>query len=273
MAVPQFTPVAAGGIWLRYARLFISPIYKQAWIVGYRDKCVALFVFFPDCSYRVSHGIMRRGGAMTTRVLLADDHLLFAQTMTALLAERYEVVDVVGDGRALQASARKHQPDVIVTDITMPFMSGLESVRALRKAACPSKVVFLTMHVDSELARECLNCGGSAFVNKESGFEELVEAIEAVMTNHQYLSPKIAAGLIEAARDSAAGPTASEQMTSRQREILQLFAEGKTMKEIASITNLSTRTVEWHKYKMMKMLGTRHSAELIQHAVKLKLVI
>jgi DNA-binding NarL/FixJ family response regulator len=210
---------------------------------------------------------------MTTRVLLADDHLLFAQTMTALLADRYDVVDVVGDGRALQASARKHQPDVIITDITMPFMSGLESVRALRKAACPSKVVFLTMHVDSELARECLNCGGSAFVNKESAFEELVEAIEAVMSNHQYLSPKIAAGLIEAARDSAAVPPTSEQMTSRQREILQLFAEGKTMKEIASITNLSTRTVEWHKYKMMKMLGTRHSAELIQHAVKLKLVI
>ena len=128
---------------------------------------------------------------MTIRVLLADDHVLFAQTLSGLLAEKYDIVEIVSDGKALQTAARKHQPDVIVTDITMPFMSGLESVRSLRKSSCTSKIIFLTMHVDAELARECFNSGGSAFVNKESAFEELIAAIEAVVANHQYLSPKV----------------------------------------------------------------------------------
>jgi DNA-binding NarL/FixJ family response regulator len=209
---------------------------------------------------------------MTTRVLLADDHLLFAQAMAELLAGRYEVVGIVGDGKALQAAARTHKPDVIVTDVTMPQMSGLDSIKILRKDHYVPKIVFLTMHSDVELARECFHCGGSAFVTKESGFDELVAAIEAVMANQQYLSPDIAAGLIEASREPAAGVD-PDQLTSRQREILQLFAEGKTMKEIASVTNLSTRTVEWHKYRMMRILHVRRSAELVQHAVRMKLVV
>jgi len=209
---------------------------------------------------------------MTTRVLLADDHLLFAQAMAELLAGRYEVVGIVGDGKALQAAARTQKPDVIVTDVTMPHMSGLDSVRSLRKDPHVPRIVFLTMHADVELARECFNCGGSAFVTKESAFDELTIAIDAVVANQQYLSPDIAAGLIEASKQPAANPDL-DQLTSRQREILQLFAEGKTMKEIASVTNLSTRTVEWHKYRMMRMLGVRRSAELVQHAVRMKLVV
>jgi DNA-binding NarL/FixJ family response regulator len=110
-------------------------------------------------------------------------------------------------------------------------------------------------------------------VSKESGFDELVTAIESVIAGHRYLSPRLAAGLIEGAASPEASASPFEQLTSRQREILQLFAEGKTMKEIASITNLSTRTIEWHKYKMMKILGVRHSAALVQHAVRMKLVI
>ena len=209
---------------------------------------------------------------MTTRVLLADDHLLFAQAMAELLAGRYEVVGIVGDGKALQAAARTQKPDVIVTDVTMPHMSGLDSVRSLRKDPHVPRIVFLTMHADVELARECFNCGGSAFVTKESAFDELTIAIDAVVANQQYLSRDIAAGLIEASKQPAANPDL-DQLTSRQREILQLFAEGKTMKEIASVTNLSTRTVEWHKYRMMRMLGVRRSAELVQHAVRMKLVV
>ena len=209
---------------------------------------------------------------MTTRVLLADDHLLFAQAMAELLAGRYEVVGIVGDGKALQAAARTHKPDVIVTDVTMPHMSGLDSVRSLRKDPYVPRIVFLTMHVDVELARECFHCGGSAFVTKESGFDELTAAIDAVVANQQYLSPDIAAGLIDASKEPQAGADL-DQLTSRQREILQLFAEGKTMKEIASVTNLSTRTVEWHKYRMMRMLHVRRSAELVQHAVRMKLVV
>ena len=207
---------------------------------------------------------------MTTRVLLADDHLLFAQAMAELLAGRYEVVGIVADGRALQAAARAHKPDVIVTDVTMPHMSGLDSIRSLHTDLYVPKIVFLTMHTDVELARECFQCGGSAFVTKESAFDELVAAIEAVVANQQYISPHIAAGLIETSREPAGE---LDQLTSRQREILQLFAEGKTMKEIASVTNLSTRTVEWHKYRMMRMLRVRRGAELVQHAVRMKLVM
>ena len=129
------------------------------------------------------------------------------------------------------------------------------------------------MHADADLARECFNCGGSAFVNKESGYDELTVAIDAVLENHLYLSPTIAAGMIDILRDPAGASAEFEQLTHRQREILQLFAEGKTMKEIASVTNLSTRTVEWHKYKMMRLLRVRRSAELIQHAVRMKLVV
>jgi len=210
---------------------------------------------------------------MTTRVLLADDHSLFAQALARLLAQRYEVVDVVGDGRALQASVRTHQPDVIVADITMPLMNGLESVRSLRKDGHVPKIVFLTMHVDTQLARECFNCGGSGFVTKESGFDELSVAIDTVMSNQVYVSPNVAAGLMDPLRQTSASEPGCEQLTSRQREILQLLAEGKTMKEIATATNLSTRTVEWHKHRIMKMLGVRRSAELIQHAIRMKLVI
>jgi DNA-binding NarL/FixJ family response regulator len=209
---------------------------------------------------------------MTVRVLLADDHALFAQSIAHLLADRYEVVDVVGDGKALRASAMEHKPDVIVTDITMPHMSGLDGIRSILKNAYAPKVVFLTMHRDTELARECFNSGGSAFVTKESAFDELLTAIDAVIRNQQYVSPNIAAELFEPSKENATPADGSELLTTRQREILQLFAEGKTMKEIASITNLSTRTVEWHKYRMMQMLKVRRSAELVQCAVRMKLV-
>jgi DNA-binding NarL/FixJ family response regulator len=213
------------------------------------------------------------GGSMMTRVLLADDHLLFAQAVAQLLARRYEVVDIVRDGKMLQISARSHKPDVIITDITMPLMSGLDGVRSLRNDSYVPKIVFLTMHSDTELARECFMCRGSAFVTKDSGFDELIAAIDAVMDNRQYVSSNVAAGLIEASVGAVVSTGDSGQFTSRQREILQLFAEGKTMKEIASITNLSTRTVEWHKYRMMKMLDVRRSAELVQRAVRMRLVI
>jgi len=210
---------------------------------------------------------------MTTRVVLADDHVLFAQTLAELLRPRYEVIDTVADGRALLASARQHRPDVVVVDVTMPLMSGLDSVRLLRKDTYAPKVVFLTMHADSELARECFTSGGSGFVTKESSYDELTLAIDTVMANHQYLSPSLSSGLINVLRDPAGTESEFETLTARQREILQLFAEGKTMKEIASLTGLSTRTVEWHKYRMMRVLNVRRSAELVQHAVRMKLVV
>jgi DNA-binding NarL/FixJ family response regulator len=212
------------------------------------------------------------GGRMTTRVLLADDHALFVHALAQLLPSRFEVVDIVGDGRALQAAARKHKPDVIVTDITMPVMSGLESIRSLRNDPYVPKAVFLTMHADAELARECFTCGG-AFLTKVCSSDELIQAIDSVMANQFYLSSDIAAGLMDVLKEPTASGPEFEQLTARQREILQLVGEGKTMKEIASLTNLSTRTVEWHKYRMMRILGLRRNAELVQHAVRMKLVV
>lgn len=209
---------------------------------------------------------------MRPRVLLADDHHLFAQALTHLLSERCDIVDVVADGKALQVSARRHKPDVIVTDITMPVMTGLDAVRALCKESSAPKIIFLTMHADVELARECFSCGASAFINKESTYDELNVAIDAVMANRRYLSPKIAGGVVDALTNTAGADLEYQQLTERQREILQLFAEGKTMKEIATVTKLSTRTVEWHKYRIMKLLNARRSAELFQHARRMKLV-
>jgi DNA-binding NarL/FixJ family response regulator len=203
--------------------------------------------------------------------LLAEDHVLFAQALTDRLAQHYDIVEIVGDGRTLQAAARKHKPDVIVADITMPLMSGLESVRALGHDFHTPKIVFLTMHNDINLARECFNSGCSAFVSKERSYDELIVAIDAVMANQQYISPNIADGLDNVLKDP--GRTSPQSLTARQLEILRLFAEGKTMKEIASITNLSTRTVEWHKYRMMRTLRVERSAELVQQAVRMKLVI
>ena len=209
---------------------------------------------------------------MKARVLLADDHQLFTQALTHLLGVRYDVVDVVADGKALQVSARKHRPDVIVTDITMPLMTGLDAVRSLLGDGYSPKIIFLTMHADVELARECFSCGGSAFVCKDSSYDELTVAIDAVMSNQLFLSSTIAGGMVESLRETASVKTDLHQLTLRQREILQLFAEGKTMKEIATITKLSTRTVEWHKYRMMRLLNVRRSAELFQYALKMKLV-
>jgi DNA-binding NarL/FixJ family response regulator len=210
---------------------------------------------------------------MTTRVLIADDHILFAQTLAGLLSKRFEIVEIVGDGRALLNAARKHKPDVVVADITMPHMSGLDSVRSLRKDSYQPKIVFLTMHADTELARECFRSGASGFVTKDQGFDELTIAIDSAIAGRRYISPNIASELMDVLRDSNVVHPVAESLTSRQRQILQLLAEGKTMKEIAALTNLSTRTVEWHKYRMMQMLHIERSAELVQHAVRMKLVI
>jgi DNA-binding NarL/FixJ family response regulator len=205
-------------------------------------------------------------------VLVADDHVLFAEALAKLLSSRYDVVAVVDNGRALQEFTRRLAPDVIVTDITMPGLNGLEAVRMIQKEERPPKVVFLSMHADADLARECFKCGGSAFVTKECRYEELTIAIETVLENHMYLSPAIATGLLDVLRHPTNIGASCDPLTGRQREILQLFAEGRTTKEIAAVLSLSTRTVEWHKYRMMRTLRMETSAELLRHAVRLKLV-
>ncbi|HVO25618.1 MAG TPA: response regulator transcription factor [Candidatus Margulisiibacteriota bacterium] len=209
---------------------------------------------------------------MTTprpRVLLADDHRLVAEALKSLLAAEFELLGVVEDGRALVAAAKQLRPDVIVADITMPFLNGLDALLQLRKDNPNVKVVFLTMHKDVAYARRALESGGSGFVLKHSAPAELLDAIRAALAGKTYLTPALAGELLQAmkrAPQTANDPVAS--LTPRQREILQLFAEGRSAKEIGAALGISARTVEFHKYQMMDSLGLRANAELVHFAIK-----
>jgi DNA-binding NarL/FixJ family response regulator len=206
-------------------------------------------------------------------VLLAEDHAIVAEGLEALLKDRFELVGTVNDGRALVAAADRLRPDVIVTDISMPLLNGLDAVRKVKAKLPKTKVVVLTMHGDPQLAVQAFRAGASAYLLKISSGEELVKAIDEALQGRVHLSSLISKDLItvllEAKRDPAGGKS---QLTPRQREVLQLIAEGRTMKDIASIMNISQRTVETHKYAMMETLGVDTTAGLIQYALRLKLV-
>jgi DNA-binding NarL/FixJ family response regulator len=202
-------------------------------------------------------------------VLLADDHKIVAQGLESLLKDSFTFVGTVSDGRALIEAAARFKPDVVVTDISMPLLNGLDAVRQFRSHGIEAKVVFLTMHADAALAAEAFRAGGSAFLLKQSAGDELVQAIREILQGRAYLTPLIAKDtitvLMEAQKEES-------KLTPRQREVLQLIAEGKTMKEAAGILHISTRTAETHKYEMMQVLGVKTSAELIKHAIRLHLV-
>ncbi|MFO1475591.1 MAG: response regulator transcription factor [Verrucomicrobiota bacterium] len=201
------------------------------------------------------------------RILLADDHRLVAEGLRSLLQKEFDLVGVVEDGRALVQLAREIQPDVIVADIGMPKLNGLEALSQLKKDNPAVKVVIMTMHRETAYARRALALGASGFVLKHSASEELVAAIRAALGGNTYMAPAIAGELIQELRQGrAANP--GQSITSRQREILQLLAEGRSAKEIAVQLNISARTVEFHKYQMMETLGVHNSAELIHYALK-----
>jgi DNA-binding NarL/FixJ family response regulator len=203
------------------------------------------------------------------RVLLADDHRIVAEGLKSLLVEEFDLVGLVEDGRALIAAAKTLRPDVIVTDISMPHLNGLDALSQLKKDNSRVKVVFLTMHKDASYARRALESGGSGFVLKHSAPAELVDAIRAALDGKTYLTPAFAGEVFQAMRDDpeqASDPVAS--LTPRQREILQLLAEGRSVKEISAALDISSRTVEFHKYQMMESLGLQGNAELIRFAMK-----
>src|SRR5262245_56532297 len=166
------------------------------------------------------------------RFLLADDHAMFVEALAKMLRSQYEVVEVVSDGRALCEAARRHEPDVIITDITMPLMNGLDAVRSLRGEMKAAKVIFVTMHAELALVRECFQSGASAFLVKHCGYDELNAALEAVFKGETYVSSDIANDFVAFSNTSATTVSKYEQLSLRQREILQLFAEGKTTKDI-----------------------------------------
>jgi DNA-binding NarL/FixJ family response regulator len=206
-------------------------------------------------------------------VLLADDHTIVAEGLQSLLEDEFELVGTVTDGRALVEAALKLRPDVILADISMPLLNGLDAVRQIRKQQPGARVIFLTMHAEAQLVAEGFKAGASGYLLKQSAGEELIRAIREVLKGRTYVTPLIASDLISVLLGADRRPQKDgKKITPRQREILQLIAEGRTMKEIASLLKISARTVEAHKYEMMQTLGVQTTAELIQYAVKIGIV-
>ena len=204
------------------------------------------------------------------RVLLADDHRMMAEGIKALLPDEFELVGIVEDGRAMIEAAERLRPDLIIADVAMPNLNGFEALTRLRKTHPNIKVVFLTMHQNAAYARRALDAGASGFVVKHSAPEELVLAIHAALKGKTFITPSLTKQVLEQTESGGARgeKEGAKSLTSRQREILQLLAEGRSAKEIASDLAISARTVEFHKYQMMEINGLRSTAELIHFAIK-----
>ena len=203
----------------------------------------------------------------TPRVLLADDHELLLGAFRKLLADDCEIVGQVSDGRALLAAVEQLKPDVVVLDIAMPVLNGLDAGRQIKSRRPAVKLVYLTMNEDPDLAAEAFRSGASGYLLKRSATSELVTAIREAMMGRTYVTPLITAGLLESIMNGSGQPS-GHQLTPRQREVLQLLAEGRSMKEVASLLEVTPRTVAFHKYQMMEQLGLKSTAELIQYAVR-----
>ena len=202
-------------------------------------------------------------------VLLADDHKIVLEGLKGLLEDEFEILAAVQDGRELLEKVEQLSPDVIVVDIGMPLLNGIDAVRQIKKSGFETKVVFLTMHQDAMYAKEALDAGALGFVLKHSAPSELTRAIEEALKGNTYISPAIAQELMQLYKgETDVKGGAFGVLTSRQREVLQLLAEGKSAKEIAKILHISARTVEFHKYNIMEHLGIKTSAELVHFAIK-----
>jgi len=198
---------------------------------------------------------------------------MVAEALKSLLAPEFDLVGVVEDGRAMVEAAGRLRPDVIVADVTMPHLNGIDALAQLRQAGDLVPVVFLTMHRDVTFARRALEAGASGFVLKHSAPAELVLAIRAALEGHTYITPQLAGEVLASMKQgpqTARDPVVS--LTPRQREVLQLLAEGQSAKEIAASLSISARTVEFHKYQMMETLGLHTNAELVHFAIKHGLV-
>ena len=201
------------------------------------------------------------------RLLLADDHVMFAQGLASLLGDEFELLGKAGNGEELVAATMRLQPDVILVDISMPVLNGFDAVRRIRQGGSQARIIFLTMHDDERLVAEAFRCGGSGYILKQAAGEELVNAIRAVAGGNNYVSPLLT--------NVPVGPSPSnahKNLTPRQREVLELISRGMTMKEIAAQLNISTRTAESHKYEMMQTLGVETTAELLKYSLRLGLI-
>jgi DNA-binding NarL/FixJ family response regulator len=202
-------------------------------------------------------------------VLIADDHTIVAEGLVQLLSGRFDVVATVGDGEALIEAAARLRPDIVITDVNMPSIGGLEALERLKKAGVTSRFVILTMYEEAAVATRALRAGASAFVLKHSAGEDLIHAIDEVLNGRTYLAPAVTRDVLAA---FGMGQEEGVELTPRQRDVLRLIVQGRRMKEIAAALDLSVRTVETHKYEMMRTLGVQSTAELVAVAVKRTLV-
>ncbi len=204
------------------------------------------------------------------RVLMADDHSMILAGLRKLVEEECEVVGAVEDGRALVAAAQKLRPDLILLDISMPLLNGLEAARQLVKLVPESKIIFLTMHANSTYATESFQAGASGYLLKRSAASELSLAIRSVLQGQHYLTPSLTKDVLESVLKPSTGEVskvACATLTGRQREVLQLVAEGCGTKEIATILNVSVKTVEFHKTRIMQQLDLHTTADLTKYAI------
>ena len=199
------------------------------------------------------------------RILLADDHAMLLDAFRALLEPEFDVVGAVPDGRRLLEEFSRLHPDVVLLDIAMPLLNGLDAGRQLKALRKSVKLIYLTMNPDPDLAGEALRLGASGYVLKSSAFQELKQAIHEALRGRSYITPLIAGDAVGSLIEHQ---TSRHELTMRQREVLQLLAEGRSMKEVGAILDVTPRTVAFHKYRMMEQLRLKTSAELVQFAVK-----
>ena len=202
------------------------------------------------------------------RILLADDHTLFCNLLRDLLEPEYEVVGSVSDGRELLKAADSLCPDVVLVDIGMPSLNGLDAGRRLKQANPRVKLIYLTMNNNIEYAREALQAGASAFILKNSKSSELLHAIRDALKGVSYMAPEIRRALNEVFLRDPKAVDRRQHLTDRQREVLQMLAEGRSLREIASLLQISYRTVRFHKVRIMEELGISKNAELVKYAIK-----
>lgn len=203
-----------------------------------------------------------------TRILLADDHTMVAAGLRRLLEPEYEVIGSVEDGRALLKTVVELRPDLVIVDIGMPLLNGLDAVRELKKCAPGTKIIFLTMDPDLDVACEALQIGVSGYLLKTSGENELLTAVQHALRGTSYMAPEIRRAMEENFIRDPKSLTQPKHLTPRQVEITQMLAEGRSMKEIANILHISFRTVRFHKYQIMQELQIKSIAELVQYAIK-----
>ena len=199
------------------------------------------------------------------RILMADDHAMLLDAFKALLEPEFDVVGTVTDGRMLLEAFSRLHPDVVVLDIAMPLLNGLDAGRQLRAQRKSVKLIYLTMNPDPDLAGAALRLGASGYVLKSSAFHELKQAIHEALRGRSYITPLITRDVVGSLIEHQ---NSGHELTMRQREVLQLLAEGRSMKEVGAILNLTARTVAFHKYRMMEQLRLKTSAELVQFAVR-----